>query len=109
MALGQLGAITCAEIARMPLDDASPNSGRLFVGGEFGVAVFVQGFNGKGWDTRINKGLNKFSSSAASASFPRGKNWRFLRLMKLADDGTTENIFKDVRRIISDQHNFYTF
>ncbi|MBX9831236.1 hypothetical protein K2X40_04735 [Candidatus Babeliales bacterium] len=106
VALGQLGAITCAEVAQLPLSDAAPNTGRLFVGGQNGVAVFTQGFTGKGWDTRAGLGLSKFSNSAGVATFPRGKNWRFLQLLSLGVDGKATNIFKNVRRIVSDQNKF---
>ncbi|MBY0353938.1 hypothetical protein K2W90_06255 [Candidatus Babeliales bacterium] len=107
VALGQLGAITCAEVAQLPLSDAAANTGRLFVGGQHGVAVFTQGFTGKGWDTRASLGLSKFSNSAGTATFPRGKNWRFLQLLSLdTTTGKTTNIFKNVRRIVSDQNKF---
>jgi hypothetical protein len=109
-ALGELGAITCAEVSRIPLESGTDekHNGWLFVGGQNGVAVLAQEHGsgaaavGRGWPTKKGEGLAQLMSSSSATNFPGGNKWRFLQIMDVA--GT--NKFQDVRKLTSDQNKF---
>jgi hypothetical protein len=97
-ALANLGIITCAEVSRLPLDDANNRLGFLFVGGTNGVAVLTRWFNGKGWDTSRGGGLADLQPGAQRDDFPAGDGWRWMQILQ----PNGKNPFKNVRKITSD-------
>ncbi len=112
--LRNLGNITSAEVSRLPVGGDNNFQGWLFVGGDGGVGVFVQDYQGSGWDTSFNKGLDRllpgdqFSGiGSSSLDFPGGYTWFFVQLKQkipatatAPEDGM--NIFNGVRKLISD-------
>jgi len=93
--LNSLGFITCAEVSRIKYDprvkpDQPQTSGRLFIGGSYGVSVLCKN-DGSGWNTK--DGLSQLSSN----DFPGNgfsflnlnppKNFSFLNIRKLVSDG----------------------
>ncbi len=108
--LGELGDITTVEVSRLPLNATNKTHGFMFVGGTNGVAVLTQ-TDGNGWDTNIGKGLDRLRPGVGSSDFPAGAKWKFLRIMKKVTNATTnvetaENIFTNVRKIVSDQNKY---
>lgn len=113
-ALQQLGTITSAELSRLPLSDDNPNRGWLFVGGTLGLAVFADIFEGDGWQTSYANGkggLKVLQAGNNPNAFPGSivpgvSRFQFMQLMSKNQDGMLINVFKDVRKIISDQNKY---
>ncbi len=113
-ALEDLGTITTAEVSRLSSDQDDVFTGWLFVGGDNGVAVLVQDYEGNGWANGAGEGVDRLlpgdqltGVGSGSEDFPGGLRWFFVQLkLKVPATATTPesgvNIFNNVRKLVSD-------